>query len=338
MSVTLYRTPGTRPSPLDDFLGWLLSYPKFYTEGWGDLGLIGEVARRFADLTLAPKAIDIKWTALPQTEHGVTRTSGYFQTPVRALPLPAEARAAYFDLLLPEGASPTLRPPVCIHLAATAESSMLWRRKVARGLVRRGIGALILENPYYGRRRPRHQIGSAVRSVADQLMMNYATVQESRSLLTWLREYGYEHLGITGYSMGGFMTAYVGATYPGPVALIPCATGVSASSVYTQSALRSFPDWRALGGPDRARAHRELAMLYERFAVDLLPRPYDPDLAILVANRNDSIVAPREARALARYWGCELRWIPGGHFSSYVLRTRAMQEAVLDAFGTVMVR
>jgi hypothetical protein len=46
--------------------------------------------------------------------------------------------------------------PLCIQLAATGDQG-LWKRRrfIAQPLLAQGIGSLILENAYYGSRRPK---------------------------------------------------------------------------------------------------------------------------------------------------------------------------------------
>ena len=309
---------------------------KFFGKGWGDLDAVELVEQRFHEQRSTVPDIHVRWITLPYTRNGVTRMRGYFESPASAyLPLPPETRAAYFDLLLPEGSSVLLKPPVCLHLASTGEQGTSRRARFAAPLLERGIGALILENPYYGIRRPRGQKGVSLLTVADQLMMAMATVEEARALLQWLRRDGYQHLGVSGSSMGGSMAAYVTALEEEPIASIPISAGASSSSVFTVSPLARYSDWRALGG----RTGRELlAGVLDALSLELLPKPAAPELSILVSGTKDTIVAPETVRTLADHWGSEVRWYDSGHIAGYMLQREFFHEAILDAFGMLMAR
>jgi len=320
---------------VDSAMTAALGRKKFFGKGWGDIDAVELVEQRFHEQRTEVPDIHVRWITLPYTHNGITRMRGYFESPASAyLPLPPETRAAYFELLLPEGAGVTLKPPVCLHLASTGEQGMARRTRFATPLIERGVGALILENPYYGIRRPRGQKGVSLLTVADQLMMCMATVEEARALLKWLRRDGYKHLGVSGYSMGGSMAAYVAALEDEPIAAVPISAGASSSSIFTGSPMARYTDWRALGGKDS----RELLRgVLDALSLELLPKPAAPELAILVSGTRDSVVAPDTVRALANHWGSEIRWYDSGHIAGYVLCREFFHDAILDAFGMLMV-
>jgi hypothetical protein len=45
------------------------------------------------------------------------------------------------------------------------------------------------------------------------------------------------------------------------------------------------------------------------------------------------VVPSSEAERIARHWGCELRWLDGGHVSAVIREHPAMRRAVADAFA-----
>ncbi|CAN0581651.1 unnamed protein product, partial [Laminaria digitata] len=222
---------------------------KSFRAGWGTTEALDLVDERFRTMSREIAPIRVRWITLPYTRDGITRMRGYFKSPASEhLPLPPEVRTAYFELLLPEGAGVNLKPPVCLYMASTGDQGMRRRIKFATPLIRNGIGALILENPYYGLRRPRAQRGASLMTVADQMMMGQAAVEEARALLKWLRDDGYAYLGVTGYSMGGSIAAYVAALEEEPIAAVPISTGACAGRIFTGSPMARAADWRALGG------------------------------------------------------------------------------------------
>jgi pimeloyl-ACP methyl ester carboxylesterase len=245
-------------------------------------------------------------------------------------------------MLLPRWRAGEPPPPVYLHLAATGDHGFARRRRLAKPLVEKGIGAVILENPFYGLRRPPRQIMSALRRASDQLLMNYLTIEEARALLGWFHRRGFRHLGVTGYSMGGYMAAYIASLSPVPVTPVPCAAGNSPAAPYLQSSMSRIFAWSALGealegGAGEAREHFE--ELIAAFTVDALPQPERVDRAIIIASKDDAIVPPHEAVALHEHWdGSKIRWLPGGHMTSYMLARESMRRAMYDAMHDTMYR
>src|SRR4029078_2234243 len=106
-----------------------------------------------------------------------------------------------------------------------------------RRFLAEGVGATLLETPYYGSRRPHGQRGPVLRTVVDQFAMNTAMVDEARALLGWIRDGG-RVAGVTGYSQGGFMAAFAAAFVDFPVVVVPRAAGTHAAPVLTGWDLR----------------------------------------------------------------------------------------------------
>jgi len=277
-----------------------------------------------------PAEIEVQWS-----KPGGRVAEGFFRSPAAdAIPLPAEARTAYFRLELPEPTEDEPPPPVCVYLAATGDQGYLARRLISAPLVRRGIGAVVLENPYYGVRRPRAQKYIAPQRFVDQLMMNYATVEEGRALLRWLKERGFEHVGVAGYSMGGFMAAYVAAATPFEIAAAPCAAGNSAGPTFTESPLAEVPAWDVLQDGLDMDARQKFLELVNHYTLSRWNPPIDAESAIIVGLTHDLIIPPAEVEALHAHWpGSRLRWVNASHMSGVYGRVRAVREAIYDAFS-----
>ena len=58
-----------------------------------------------------------------------------------------------------------------------------------------GVATMVLESPFYGRRRPQNQQGSRLLRVSDLLVLGRATIEESLCLLDWAGRQGYGKLG-----------------------------------------------------------------------------------------------------------------------------------------------
>jgi dienelactone hydrolase len=223
---------------------------------------------------------------------------------------------------------------VAVHLAASGDQGFSVRLRFAAPLLQHGLGALVLENAFYGARRPANQPRHAVRSISDLHLMGAATFQEGRALLRWLRDERQVPLvGITGYSMGGQLAAMVAASVPFPCAVVPMAAPCAPDSVLRDGCLRHLAQWPALAaGGDDALARRVLCDHLSRFSVTRLPPPAVPAAAIVVGAAEDGIVPPRESERIARHWRAELRWLPAGHVSAVLRHQGELRAAIADAF------
>lgn len=312
---------------LDRALYLALPDQPFFEDGWGDEAVLRDVTFDGAR-ERPPAELDLAWGPDRRERAGLL-SEGTFRSPEDRLP--EAARTARVRMLRPASGEPRA---VCVHFAASGDQGFGLRLRLAAPLVAHGIAAVVLENPYYGRRRPPGQPGTALRTVSDLLLMASATVREGRALLAWLGRQGHRRLGVCGYSMGGQMSAYVASAWPRPLAVAALAPSNSPASVFTEGLISAYPRWDALrrGGASAADARAELRTFMLRFAVSDLPPPVEPRAAIVVANRRDAVVPPADAERIARHWGCELRWLGGGHASAVAFEQAALQRAVRDAF------
>ncbi len=308
--------------------------PRFFEDGWGSTALLEQLSRRQQGFGL-PELHEVALSA-PRREGGMLVQEGRFSSPAAVGPLPAACAEARFQLLLPANAGPT--PPVCLFLASSGDHGFGLRRYLAKPLVAQGVGAMLLENPYYGSRRPPGQQGEALRTVADLLLMFRATAVEATALLGWLLATGHPKVGISGYSMGGSIAAYAAAMFPLPAAVIPLAASPSSAPVFTEGVLSAVPDWETLGrttgGPEAAR--QRLAELLSAASTTALPPLSNPRRAILVAARRDGFVPSSATLRLLQHWrGAELRYVPGGHASAFITGRAAIIQAIRDAFSRI---
>ncbi|XP_036045359.1 protein ABHD18 isoform X3 [Onychomys torridus] len=123
--------------------------------------------------------------------------------------MPIESVIARFQFIVPKEWNSRYRP-VCIHLAGTGDHHY-WRRRtlMARPMIKEArMASLLLENPYYGCRKPKDQVRSSLKNVSDLFVMGGALILESAALLHWLEREGYGPLGMTGISMGGHTDSF----------------------------------------------------------------------------------------------------------------------------------
>ncbi len=301
----------------------------YFSGGWGEEWAIARVVEQLR--SPGPfRPVTLRWGPQQQARWG-TETVGEFDSPVDDGSLPPESRRGRVVLMLPA----TPRPgPVCIHLAATGEDGFQRRRRLALPLVQQGIGAVLLENPLYGQRRPAGQRGSDVRTVAELMTMGRAIVEEARSLAVWLHERGHP-VGLSGYSMGGQMAALAAAFLPFPVAVAAAAAPCTASQAFVDGLLARVTCWSALTGEGDERATRErLTEVLDATCLTRQPPPPAPGAAVLVGVREDGYIGADGAQRIHDHWaGSELRWLAGGHVSGYVASIPALRTAIVDAFA-----
>ncbi len=312
----------------------LLPRLKLYRSGFGDLARlerwVDEIARY--DRSVELPALREQGGERAHRESAVSRRRLRFPSPA-AHRLPHESSVVEAELLLPSGGETS---SACLMLAATGEEGFLRRRRFAAPLVARGVAVLSLENPFYGARRPRGQLGPVLRTVEEQFAMNLSTVDEARALLEWLRREGFRNVGVSGYSQGGVMAAFAGALSAFPVACVPRGAADAARTIFMDSALSRSVDWTALArdsGGDKAARDR-----FERYLDPVrLSRhapPLRPECAIVVGSLHDGFVPAAESEALHAHWvGSELRMLESGHVTAALLRAEQHRKAILDAFS-----
>ncbi|KAA0709632.1 Protein ABHD18 [Triplophysa tibetana] len=238
-----------------DVLYRKLLLTKLFIQGWGkpeDLKRIFEFRKLIGNRErcgdLVPKDYPIFIDKVEdQTDCKIH--NGHFISPLEHfLPgvLPTESIKARFQFIVPKKWK--RHRPVCIHLAGTGDH-FFWRRRtlMARPMVKEsGMASLLLENPYYGYRKPKDQLRSSLKNVSDLFVMGGALILESAVLLHWLEKEGFWPLGMTGISMGGHMASLAVTNWPKPIPLIPCLSWTTASSVFTTGVLSRAVNWREL--------------------------------------------------------------------------------------------
>lgn len=238
-----------------DVLYRRLLLTKLFIQGWGkpdDLKRIVEFRRIIGNREkckdLVPKDYPV-FIDKVEDQSDCQIQNGYFISPLEHIVpgiLPPESVKARFQFIIPKRWKQ--HRPVCIHLAGTGDH-FFWRRRtlIARPMIKEaGMASLLLENPYYGYRKPKDQIRSSLKNVSDLFVMGAALILESAALLHWLEREGYWPLGMTGVSMGGHMASLAVTNWPKPIPLIPCLSWSTASNVFTTGVLSKAVNWREL--------------------------------------------------------------------------------------------
>ena len=309
-----------------------------YRGGFGDRTTLDRIIESIDTFTPARPAGDVmmrpdgRAKAVP----GGELRYATFESPAPT-PMPAECRTARVQIWTPTRHS---SGAMCIHLAATGDEGFRRREGFAKRLLADGIGSIVLENPFYGTRRPNGQYGPMLRTVLDQFAMSTAMVDEARALLTWLRRAGYV-AGVTGYSLGGFMAAFAAAFVDFPVVVVPRAAGTNAAPVLTEWVLSRAVHWPSLaresGSVDLAR--EDLARYLSFVDVSRFPPPVAPELATVMAARHDRVFPLSTGEALHRHWpGSHLVVSNAGHLTSVLFDAATHADAVVSGFQRARAR
>jgi len=230
-----------------------------------------------------------------------------------------------------------------VHLAGTGDHTFERRLRLGGPLLKENIATMVLESPFYGQRRPMLQYGSKLLCVSDLLLLGRATIEEARSLLHWLdSEAGFGKMGICGLSMGGVHAAMVGSLHPTPVATLPFLSPHSAVVAFCEGILKHATAWEALRDDLAAeKAAMTLEEVRERMRnvlsltdVTRFPIPKNPNAVIFVAATDDGYIPKHSVLQLQNAWpGSEVRWVTGGHVSSFLLHNSEFRRAIVDGLS-----
>lgn len=300
---------------------------RVFRDGWGDPGvlewyssIVGRVPSDIPEIDLIEDP--------PVLSKGLTVSDLRFQSP--ALHLPDASQPARARLIAPD---PEPRR-ICLLMAAWNEHGYGARTKLARLLAAEGIATVILENPMYGDRRTDPGDDRPLGSVSDFAVMGRAAVVEGRALLAHFHRRG-RHTGVGGFSMGGNIAAFVGATVPFPTAITAVGASYSPGPPFLQGAISRAVAFDALGGDTPETRQRLQQFMLSASVLDHEPREHTR-AAVLLAGTIDGFVPTSAVQALHRHWpGSRLDWVHAGHATLLWLNRDLVAAATIDAFDRV---
>lgn len=216
---------------------------QLFTKSWGHPDVIKQMAKYRREVMskrlvmnyvkeLNPKIDIVKKV----TKSGVTSYEGFFPSPHALLfpdHMPGNVGRAHFRAYLPEKPG-----PVCIHLAGTGDHSYFRRQYLlVEDMLKDGVGSILVQNPFYGDRKPPNQFRSSLENVTDLFVMGAALIAECNHLFNWSETLGYGPFAISGVSMGGFMAQLAGSNSQRPISIVPILAWTTASPSYTEGAI-----------------------------------------------------------------------------------------------------
>ncbi|CAA7407981.1 unnamed protein product [Spirodela intermedia] len=318
----------------------------FFSRGWGGskLDLLESMIKQlFPEIICqeTPSLVQPLWRTVWESRNSCLR-EGVFRTPCSEelmSALPPESLNARVAFLAPKFVQPQKMACV-VHLAGTGDHSFERRLRLGGPLLKDNIATMVLESPFYGQRRPRLQRGAKLLCVSDLLLLGRATIEEARSLLHWLEtEAGFGKTGVCGLSMGGVHAAMVGSLHPTPVATLPFLSPHSAEVAFCEGILKHATAWEALREDATQAATMTLEQVRERMRsvlsltdVTRFPVPKIPQAVIFVAATDDGYIPRHSVMELQKAWpGSEVRWVTGGHVSSFLFHNDAFRKAIIDS-------
>ncbi|RID71466.1 hypothetical protein BRARA_C03403 [Brassica rapa] len=303
--------------------------PPFFSRGWGGPNL--ELLERMAK-QLFPMYLEGHNCPPPPLVRPLTAA------------LPPESRTARVAWLVPKDVPPQKMSCV-VHLAGTGDHTYDRRLRLGGPLVKQNIATMVLESPFYGRRRPFLQRGARLLCVSDLLLLGRATIEESRSLIHWLDvEEGFGKMGVCGLSMGGVHASMVGSLHPTPVATLPFLSPHSAVVAFCEGILKYGTAWEALREELAAQkitmtldeVRERMRSVLSLTDVTRFPVPKNPEAVIFVAATDDGYIPKHSVLELQKAWpGSEVRWVRGGHVSSFILHNDEFRKAIVDGLDRV---
>lgn len=296
---------------------------RLFRRGWGDPEALEAYLAEATTLSAIPeipirRGRDIRHDSLTWCDLS-------FESPGRFLPEPTRLARARWLRASQDGER------LVILMAAWNGHGYTGRLPLARALAARGISSVMLEQPFYGERRPHPDEHQPLATVADFMWMGRAAVLEGRVLADHFRRRGHT-VGVAGFSMGGNMAGYLAGSMPFPVAPALLGAPCSPAPVFLNGILRSTIDWEALGGSN-AQTRRRLGDILRTADVVRFPAPAHTRAAVLVGATRDGYIPTSAVQAIHRHWpGSHLEWVHGGHAALLWFHRALLVESVVRSF------
>ena len=241
-----------------------------------------------------------------------------------ALPAPGENNTVtgYYYQSEKEGRSPV------IVVLPIAGGNYFFSRKMAKFLVRRGINCLRLERGE-----------SLLNSEGDLEIVRRSfikTIIDARRSIDWLisqKETDPEKIGITGASLGAFLSSLVAGTDPRVKSSVFILGGGDLAKLFSESRERGIRSFRKIVMRKEGLTKEQFFQLISQKLQDIDPLAYagrlSPETVLMINTVND-VVVPRACTL--EFWSSvgepELIWLPFTHTASFFAFRYARRKAV----------
>ena len=308
---------------------------KFFNHGIGDKPYLDWLSSRIDD-EIPVKEVEIHWGKKRRFSN-IEITDGLFESPAEEF-LPNESKKVFIRKIMPLRNDAST--PIVMQFAGTGDVGFSRRSFfLANPLARRGIGSILLENPFYGKRKPINQTSFYINNVSDLFKLAHAAVEEGRSLLKHFWDSGHRKIALTGMSMGGQTSIFTGLYSPYPVAIIPCVTPHSPEPVFMDEVLSDSINWTAISRDlPKNDNNAELYMrnLFSKFDMRNFPAPMDTNLIHIVAGKYDAYVPLHSAQLLSKaLGGSKFTLFNGGHIASVLFYSSKLRNIIIDTLKLI---
>jgi pimeloyl-ACP methyl ester carboxylesterase len=183
--------------------------------------------------------------------------------------------------------------------------------------------------PFHSSRKPRSSLFSGELFWTADLVRSVEGVRQSicdvRSAVAWLRDQGYEQVGVTGVSLGGAITMLIGCLDPAPDYIAPIVAHLQLGDAVEQAPIlfRVKKDLQGWGYSETERRRLFSKLGWEDYEPVLAP-----DRQLWIQAEDDVYLHPEPARRQWRRWGePNILWIDGGHMT-FPLHIEAITHAI----------
>lgn len=216
------------------------------------------------------------------------------------------------------------------------DGSAIIAHGMAHGLAENGVAALYVPMACYGARKPRDNahlraLAAKPEGTLDLLRQTVMDIRRGKAVLASRPEVDARHIGITGVSLGGIMTALaagVDGTFDRVVPIL--AGGDMAALVFHTRETRKIRQQLVARGITREKLETILAPVEPlRFADRIAP-----DRCLMINAAEDEVIPRETTDALRKAIGSpQILWSPAGHYSSVLYLPSIRQTAVRFLLG-----
>ncbi len=180
-----------------------------------------------------------------------------------------------------------------------------------------GVDIVHLCLPFHGQRTPRTSLFSGEFFWTADLVRSLEGVRQAvcdaRSLIGWLRDQGYEQVGVSGISLGGAITMTLGCLSQGPDYVVPIISHLELEDAVEEAGIL----WRMRTDLERwgidSEQRREI---FQRIGLSKLRPKLSSDEQLWIEAREDGYIDAKLVERQWHDWGKpNILWIDGGHMT-----------------------